>query len=260
MIMSGTGTVRPHGVRTLAIDIGGSGLKASVLDQAGQMTTDRRRVDTPYPCPPLTLITAVAALVDPLRDAHRASVGFPGLVRRGRVLEVPSLSRAEYAGGRDPGLALAWSEFDLGSALAELLGVPTKVVNDADMQGCAVVQGHGLEFVMTLGTGVGTALFNEGRLLPHLELSHGPFRRGERTDVALGNSARQAIGNEKWTKRVRKSIDHFHEMLWFDHLYVGGGNAKHLTAVDVGPKGRLIPNSAGILGGVRIWDLHTEDS
>ena len=246
MIMSGTGTVRPHGVRTLAIDIGGSGLKASVLDQAGQMTTDRRRVDTPYPCPPLTLITAV--------------VGFPGLVRRGRVIEVPSLSRAEYAGGRDPGLALAWSEFDLGSALAELLGVPTKVVNDADMQGCAVVQGHGLEFVMTLGTGVGTALFNEGRLLPHLELSHGPFRRGERTDVALGNSARQAIGNEKWTKRVRKSIDHFHEMLWFDHLYVGGGNAKHLTAVDVGPKGRLIPNSAGILGGVRIWDLHTEDS
>jgi len=134
------------------------------------------------------------------------------------------------------------------------------VVNDADMQGCAVVQGQGLEFVMTLGTGVGTALFNEGRLLPHLELSHGPFRRGETTDVALGNSARQAVGNEKWTKRVRKSIDHFHEMLWFDHLYVGGGNAKHLSASDVGPKGRLILNSAGILGGVRIWDLHTEDS
>ena len=113
MIMSGTGTVRPHGVRTLAIDIGGSGLKASVLDQAGQMTTDRRRVDTPYPCPPLTLITAVAALVDPLRDAHRASVGFPGLVRRGRVIEDPSLSRAQNAGDFDPELALAWSELEL---------------------------------------------------------------------------------------------------------------------------------------------------
>ena len=260
MILSGTGTVWPHEVRTLAIDVGGSGLKASVLDQHGQMTTERRRVDTPYPCPPETLISTIAVLIDPLRDTHRASVGFPGLVRRGRVIEVPSLSRAEYAGHCDPGLARAWSEFDLGSALAELLRVPTKVVNDADMQGCAVVQGQGLEFVMTLGTGVGTALFNEGRLLPHLELSHGPFRRGETTDIALGNASRRSVGNEKWVKRVRRSIAHFHEMLWFDRLYVGGGNAKHLSAVDVGPKGTIIPNSAGIQGGVRIWDLHTEDS
>ena len=181
-------------------------------------------------------------------------------MRRGRVIEVPSLSRATYGGDRDLDLALAWSEFDLGSALAELLAVPTKVVNDADMQGCAVVQGQGLEFVLTLGTGVGTALFNNGTLLPHLELSHGPFRSGETTDVALGNSARRVIGNEKWAKRVRRSIEHFHEMLWFDHLYVGGGNAKHLSVADVGPKGQIIPNSAGILGGVRIWDLHTDDS
>lgn len=260
MITASTGTVWPAEVRTLSVDIGGSGLKASVLDSAGQMTTDRFRIDTPYPCPPKTLISAIARLVEPIRDVHRASVGFPGLVRRGRVIEVPSLSRASYAGDRDPGLALAWSEFDLGSALAELLGVPTKVVNDADMQGCAVVQGTGLEFVMTLGTGVGTALFDRGRLLPHLELSHGPFRRGETTDVALGNAARQAIGNEKWAKRVRRSIEHFHEMLWFDRLYVGGGNAKQLSVFDVGPKGLIIPNTAGILGGVRIWDLHTEDS
>ena len=260
MITTSTGTVWPTEVRTLAIDIGGSGLKASVLDTAGQMTAERRRVDTPYPCPPKTLLAALGDLVEPLRDVHRASVGFPGLVRRGRVIEVPSLSRATYAGDRDPELVLAWSEFDLGSALAELLGVPTKVVNDADMQGCAVVKGQGLEFVMTLGTGVGTALFNNGTLLPHLELSHGPFRSGETTDVALGNSARRAIGNEKWAKRVRRSIEHFHEMLWFDHLYVGGGNAKQLSIADVGPKGTIIPNSAGILGGVRIWDLHTEDS
>lgn len=260
MIATSNGTVWPTEVRTLAIDIGGSGLKASVLDSVGQMTTERLRVDTPYPCPPQTLLVSLGDLVQPLRDVHRASVGFPGLVRGGRVIEVPSLSRTSYDGDRDPELAGAWSEFDLGAALAQLLGVPTKVVNDADMQGCAVVQGRGLEFVMTLGTGVGTALFNNGTLLPHLELSHGPFRSGETTDVALGNTARRAIGNEKWAKRVRRSIAHFHEMLWFDQLYVGGGNAKHLNVADVGPKGRLIPNSAGILGGVRIWDLHTEDS
>ena len=86
MITTSNGTVWPTEVRTLAIDIGGSGLKASVLDAAGQMTAERRRVDTPYPCPPKTLVTALGDLVEPLRDVHRASVGFPGLVRRGRVI------------------------------------------------------------------------------------------------------------------------------------------------------------------------------
>ncbi len=255
-----TSTTWPTDVRTLSIDIGGSGIKASVLDIDGQMLTERRRIDTPYPCPPEVLVSTIAALVEPLGDRHRASVGFPGLVRGGRVIGVPSLSRREYGGEQDPKLALAWSDFDLGSALAQLLGVPTKVVNDADMQGCAVVTGHGLGFVLTLGTGVGTALFSGGLLLPHLELSHGPFRSGVTVDIALGNVARKEIGTERWTKRVRKAIASFHDMLWFDHLYVGGGNAKHLLVSDIGPKGNLVPNSSGITGGVRIWKMHAGNS
>ncbi|CAB4878111.1 unannotated protein [freshwater metagenome] len=260
MTTAATGTTWPSEVHTLSIDIGGSGLKASVLDPVGQMTTERVRIDTPYPCPPHVLVEAIARLVEPMTGAHRASVGFPGLVRQGRVIDVPSLSRREYGGPRDADLAQAWSEFDLGSAMAELLGVPTKVVNDADMQGCAVAQGKGLEFVMTLGTGVGTAVFNGGRLLPHLELSHGPFRDGDTIDIALGNAARKDIGTEKWLKRVRRAVSYFHDMLWFDHLYVGGGNAKHVSITDIGPKGQIIPNSSGIIGGVRIWELHSEDS
>lgn len=257
MTTAKTETIWPPDVLTLSIDIGGSGFKASIVNAQGIMTTDRVRVDTPYPCPPERLVETVTELVRPLLAVHRVSVGFPGLVRHGHVIEVPSLSRREYGGDRDPELASAWHGFDLAHALAQQFQLPTKVVNDADMQGCAVVRGQGLEFVMTLGTGVGTALFNDGALLPHLELSHGPFRNGLTFDIALGNAQRKEVGNERWAKRVRKAVAAFDDMLFFDHLYVGGGNAKHLSPGDIGPKGEIVPNTSGILGGVRVWDLDT---
>ena len=84
---------------------------------------------------------------------------------------------------------------------------------------------------------------------------HGPFRDGLSFDIALGNAQRKEIGNERWAKRVRKAIHDFDDMLFFDHIYVGGGNAKHLSAADVGPKGEIVPNTSGILGGVRVWSL-----
>lgn len=257
MTTAKTDTIWPPDVLTLSIDIGGSGFKASVVSAQGVMTTDRVRVDTPYPCPPERLVETVTELVQPLLDVHRVSVGFPGLVRHGHVIEVPSLSRREYGGERDRDLAEAWHGFDLAHALAQEFQLPTKVVNDADMQGCAVASGSGLEFVMTLGTGVGTALFNDGALLPHLELSHGPFRDGMTFDIALGNAQRKEIGNDRWAKRVRKAIADFDDMLFFDRIYVGGGNAKHLSTSDIGPKGEIVPNTSGILGGVRVWDLDT---
>lgn len=255
MTTAKTQTVWPPDVLTLSIDVGGSGLKASIVNAQGVMTTDRVRVDTPYPCPPDLLVSTLTELVHPLLAVHRVSVGFPGLVRHGHVIEVPSLSRAEYGGSRDPELAAAWQGFDLAHALAQQFQLPTKVVNDADMQGCAVVTGQGLEFVMTLGTGVGTALFNEGLLLPHLELSHGPYKDDLTVDIALGNAQRKEIGNERWAKRVRRAISSFDDMLFFDRLFVGGGNAKHLSPGDIGPKGSVVPNTSGILGGVRVWDL-----
>jgi polyphosphate glucokinase len=255
MTTAKTDTIWPPDVLTLSIDIGGSGFKASIVNAQGIMTTERVRIDTPYPCPPDRLVETVTQLVAPLLDVHRVSVGFPGLVRHGHVIEVPSLSRVEYGGERDRDLAEAWHGFDLAHALAQAFQLPTKVVNDADMQGCAVASGHGMEFVMTLGTGVGTALFNGGALLPHLELSHGPFRADVSFDIALGNAQRKEIGNERWSKRVRKAIAAFDDMLFFDHIYVGGGNAKHLSPADIGAKGAIVPNTSGILGGVRVWDL-----
>lgn len=245
----------PLDVRTLAVDVGGSGIKASVLDANGVLLVDRVRMETPYPCPPELLVASIAELIAPLPRAHRASIGFPGLVRDGKVVEVPSLSRVSYDGIADPSLAAQWHGFDLGHALAHILDIPTLVVNDADMQACAVVEGSGMEFVLTLGTGVGTALFNDGHLLPHLELSHGPFRDGQTFDIALGNVERKRIGKKRWAARVRDAICDFDEMILFDRIFVGGGNAKHLEPGDVGPKGRIISNRAGVVGGVRLWDV-----
>lgn len=244
----------PKNVTTLGIDVGGSGVKGSVLDAEGQMITERVRLDTPYPCPPQLLVSTIDEVASQLPKANRVSVGFPGLVRDGKVVHVPSLSRLEYGGEEDPAMAARWHGFDLAGALSENFGLPTKVVNDADMQGCAVAQGNGFEFVMTLGTGVGTAMFNDGKLLEHLELSHGPFKKST-FDLVLGNAGRKSIGKKKWNKLVLEAIHWFDEMLFFDTIYIGGGNAKHLAADTLPPKAQIVPNSAGITGGVRVWDL-----
>jgi polyphosphate glucokinase len=248
-------TAWPPDVLTLAVDVGGSGLKASVLDVNGQMIADRVRIETPYPCPPSLLVEKLNDLRKQLPDANRASVGFPGLVRSGRVLNIPSLSRLEYGGPRDEAMATAWHNFDLATALADEFDIPVKVANDADVQGAAVVEGNGFEFVMTLGTGCGTAVFHGGKLLPHMELSHAPTGHGGDFDDFVGNAARKEIGNKKWRKRVLEAMQIFDEFLFYDKIYVGGGNAKHLSAVDLGPKAKIVANTAGILGGIRIWDM-----
>lgn len=255
---TGTTTIWPPNVKTLSIDVGGSGLKASVLDAQGTMITDRVRVETPYPCPPPKLVSSLVDLVIPLGEYDRVSVGFPGLVRHGKVLNIPSLSRESYNGATDPDLVAQWHGFDLATALADGFDVPVKVANDADVQGCAVVEGNGFEFVMTLGTGCGTSVFSNGVLLPHMELSHAPFRKGESFDTQLSNGARKEIGNKRWRKRVTKAIKAFDDFLFFDHIYVGGGNAKHCKVEDLGPKATVVPNTAGILGGIRIWDMDYE--
>lgn len=245
----------PKDVTTLAIDVGGSGVKGSVLDADGAMTTARVRVETPYPCPPQRLLDTIDEVAAQLPRANRVSVGFPGLVREGRVIDVPSLSRASYGGAEDPKLAAQWHRYDLAGDLAQLFTLPTKVVNDADMQGCAVATGEGFEYVMTLGTGVGTALFNDGKLLPHIELSHAVYEKRTSYDILLGNTNRKKIGNKKWAKKVADTIYWMDEVLFFDKIFIGGGNAKHLDEDALPDKAEIVPNTAGITGGVRVWDL-----
>jgi polyphosphate glucokinase len=245
----------PRDVKTLAIDIGGTGLKASVLDAKGQMTVDRVRADTPYPCPPELLVSSLLELVKPLPFYHRVSVGFPGLIRAGHVIMVPSLSRLVQAGPPDPGQVAQWSNYPLEARLREAFPKPLLLANDADVQGCAVVAGHGFELVLTLGTGLGCALFQDGELLPHLELPHGPFRQNQSFEDQLGNAARKSVGQERWNRRLARALEAFDLMVHYDHVYIGGGNARKVTA-DLGPKATVVDNTAGILGGIKLWERH----
>ena len=246
-------TARRTGLITLAIDIGGSGLKASALDVKGKMLTDRLRVPTPYPLPPKRLVEQLHELVQPVGTYDRVSVGFPGMVRRGMVFTGPHLVLAKGPGSKiDPKLVKAWSHFDLASALAKTLGKPTRVVNDADLQGLDAASGKGLEVVITLGTGFGTAVLHDGQLAPHMELSQHPFRKGETYDEQLGDVTLKRIGAKKWSKRIHKAIEVLEAVFIFDHLYIGGGNAAKVDG-KLAPNVTIIDPNAGLLGGIRLW-------
>lgn len=219
------------------------------------MLVDRVRRPTTYPCPPDRLVDDLAELVGPLPRFDRVSVGFPGMVRHGRVLSAPHFVTVKGPGTKiSKKLTAAWDNVDLAGALSTALrGVPVKVANDADVQGAAVVTGQGLELVVTLGTGVGTGLFMDGRLAPHLEIAHHPFRRDQTYNEQIGDAALSKIGLAKWNRRVKLAIETLDALLFFDHVYVGGGNSSKVKA-DLGPKASIIDNSAGILGGIRLWE------
>jgi len=244
----------PSSPTTLAIDVGGTGLKATVLDPAGRPLHDRLRVPTTFPSPPTKLVDDLAGLVAPLPAYDRVSVGFPGAVRDGKIRTAPAFSTKRGLGTEiDPELVRAWSGFDLATELGRKLGKPCRVANDADVQGAGAVSGVGLEFVMTLGTGVGTAAFCDGALALHLELAHHPLAGGETYNEYLGDAALQRCGKKKWNKRVVKAIAIVDSLVLPDAILIGGGNAKHLT-VDLGPKVRLVDNNAGLLGGIKLWE------
>ena len=235
------GPRRKNGKLTLAIDVGGTRLKAGLLDRNGDMVAGPNRIDTPPKPDPQTVVDALAALAAPLGVFDRISVGFPGVVRQGQVLTAPNLGTSD------------WRHFPLASALAEKLGKPVRLLNDAEVQGLGVIARQGLECVITLGTGMGFALFQDGRPAPHLELSHHPIHKGKTYDQFIGADAFHAVGHNRWNRRLRRVLTAIEILAGFDKLYIGGGNAKHI-AVDLADNIQVVSNVAGITGGVRLWD------
>jgi polyphosphate glucokinase len=245
---------------TLCIDVGGTGLKANVLGATGTFVADRVKIPTTYPMPPELMVEKLTGLAGKLPEADRTSCGFPGMVRNGHVLSAPHFVTKSGPGTQTVlELLESWSGFDLASALSASIGKPCRVANDADVQGAAVVQGKGFEAVVTLGTGFGTAFFMDGRLLPHFEFAHQEFRKGETFNQQLGEPVRKKIGDKRWNKRVQKAIAYLNALTFFDHLFIGGGNAQRINRRDLGAvleRITVVDNSAGILGGIRLWDEH----
>lgn len=230
---------QPRAVRTLAIDIGGIGIKAMVISQTGKPLTKRTRIKTPRPATPATLMKAIAGLAKTKDAFDRVSVGFPGVVRRGITLNAPNLNGN-------------WRGFRLAEALARRLGKPVRVANDADVQGYGAVSGHGVELVITLGTGVGSALFVDGKLVPNLEMAHHPFQKGKTYEDLLGDAVRKKIGKKKWNRRLITAIATLEHAFNYNRLYLGGGNAQKII-LKLPSNTRIVENVVGLLGGIALW-------
>src|SRR5271156_5129094 len=178
---------------TLAIDIGGTGLKMQALSPEGKPISDRLRVPTPNPATTAEILNALDELKVSVPLFDRASVGFPGVIKQGKTLTAANL---------DPG----WIDFPLAKTLEKRWGKPARMANDCAVGGYAVVQGKGVELVITLGTGMGSALFTDGVLCPGLELGHHPWRKRTYEDY-LGRRGLEKYGVKRWNKLLERAIE-----------------------------------------------------
>jgi polyphosphate glucokinase len=224
--------------RTLAVDIGGTGIKAITLDPQGRPINERLKIATPKRATPKAVIKIVAKLAAAQPGFERVSVGFPGVVKDGIVY-----TAANLGGG--------WTGFDLAAALARKLKKPVRIANDADIQGLGSVSGRGLELVVTLGTGFGSVLFVNGTRV-HLELGHHPFHKGKTYEDELGVRALKKKGRKKWNKMLAEAIGELSRTFNFDSLYIGGGNAR-LIDLKLPAGVAIISNENGLLGGIALW-------
>jgi polyphosphate glucokinase len=228
-------------VRTLSIDIGGTGLKSLVLGPDGEPLADRVRVGTPRPATPRAVLAAIYKLIEPLGEFDRVSIGFPGVVVGGVTKTAPNLHDD-------------WRGFDLEGEFAGHTRRPVRVLNDAGMQGYAVVEGVGVEMVLTLGTGFGCALFYRGIYVPNLELAHHPFKNDETYEDCLGARALERSGKKKWNKRLGEALALI-DVIWNPRrIYLGGGNAKHVR-IALPDHVQIVGNVAGLLGGIMLWRI-----
>jgi polyphosphate glucokinase len=224
--------------RTFAIDIGGSGIKALTLDPAGKPINERMRTATPKNARPKDVIAIVRKLAKAQPGFERVSVGFPGVVKDGLIYTAANLGKG-------------WAGFDLRAALERKLKKPVRVANDADIQGLGCVTGHGLELVITLGTGFGSVLFADGTRV-HLELGHHPFHRGRTYEDELGERALEKKGRKYWIKMLQEAIAELQRTFNYDRLYIGGGNSR-LVNFKLPAGVRIISNEDGLLGGIALW-------
>jgi polyphosphate glucokinase len=225
--------------------VGGSGLKAAVISPKGKFLARRVRIKTPKHRKPSDIVKALSELTAPLGRFDHVTIGFPGMVHDGRVVSAP------HFGTKD------WKGFDLAAAMRKQWKRPVKLLNDADVQGLAVIEGKGLELVCTLGTGFGTAWFRDGELMPHMDLAHLAVQKKYDLDVYVGDKTRRKIGNGRWNRRVKKLIAVLETVFGYDRLYLGGGNSRWVK-FKLPRNVTIVSNDAGMEGGAFAWrDLKT---
>ena len=226
--------------KVLTIDIGGSHIKATILNHKGEMIIEYQKLATPASATPETVLETIIELTKNFPHFDKVSVGFPGYVKNGIVKTAPNLNHK------------AFKNNPFAQAIAKAFKKPVRLVNDADLQGLGVIEGNGLEMVITLGTGFGTALFMDGKLLPHLELAHLPVRKGKDYDAYIGNAALQKDGLTKWNVKIKEVLKTFKTVINYDTLYLSGGNTKKID-FKLDDNIKKIGNRDGIKGGLDLW-------
>ncbi|MGA7887216.1 MAG: ROK family protein, partial [Acidobacteriaceae bacterium] len=219
---------------TLAVDIGGTGLKMLCLDHDGKPMTERLRMRTPNPATPVRLLLALDKMRAQMPAFDRVSVGYPGVIKQGVVMTAVNLNPK-------------WVGYPLQAALQKRWKKPVRVANDAAVQGLGAVSGRGIELILTLGTGMGSCLFADGHMCP-LELGHHPWRKKTYEDY-LGMRGLKKYGKKKWNKLLELAIAQTAATFNWDHLYLGGGNTKYIR-MKARPEVTIVSNLDGLLGGV----------
>ena len=209
-----------------------------LLDAAGKPVSERQRVVTPAIPTPMAVLKGLDQLVKLLPKFDRVSAGFPGVIKKGITYTAVNLHPK-------------WMGFHLQEEMEKRWKKPARVANDAAIQGYGAIKGDGVEMTLTLGTGMGSSLFTDGRLCPGLELGHHPWKKKTYEDY-IGRRGLDALGKKKWNVFLQEAIEQTSKTFNWDHLYLGGGNTKKIDFV-LPTNVSIVSNETGLLGGVALW-------
>jgi polyphosphate glucokinase len=240
---------------TLAVDCGGGTLKFASVDSGG-LILKQKNIKVAYPFSPSDLVITIKEVFEEFSPIDRVVVGIPGMIRQGVVITTPHYQN--IAGPRskvDAKLKNAWDGFDAKEAIASKLNIETFVLNDAQLHGLGVIEGVGVELVLTFGTGLGYALFVDGVPTVHFELSRSPIGFNNIYDEYIGETERRRLGDLWWSWRVLRLIKKLQPVFMWDRLYLGGGNALRLAKRiqnKLPANVKIEKNAAALIGAAKI--------
>jgi len=235
----------------LGIDIGGSGIKGAIVNvKTGKMTTKKHRIPTPESSTPEAVVDTIKQIAKQFDWKGAIGVGFPGVMQHGIV---------KTAANVDNG----WLDVDLERLLEKHTGSKSVAINDADAAGMAEMKygvgrkNKGVVIMLTVGTGIGCALFTQGKLVPNCEWGHFCLPGGiDDAEKWASDAARKNfnLSWDEWMQRIKKYINYIEDMFWPDLIIIGGGLAKKLEKKGImfDTRTKIVPaqllNEAGIVG------------
>jgi polyphosphate glucokinase len=237
-------------MHVLGVDIGGSGIKCAIVDTiTGKLVTERHRIDTPQPATPEAIAAVLAQLVTHFDWSGPIGCGFPAAIQHGIARTASNISQAFIGTNID-------------KLFSEATKCPCYNLNDADAAGIAEMHfGEGAEqsgvvLLITIGTGLGTAFFTDGKLLPNTELGHLYLRNGKKSEHYASDAVRKTedLSWKRWGERFNSYLIMMEELFWPDLIIIGGGASKKFEkfkdqiTVEAPVKAAAFLNQAGIVG------------